>query len=88
MEVELHRNACKHLSEDDVLHAWGTMSICIRRESDDEPPRWLGIGWLEDGSSVELIAVELMNGWLIIHANAPVQPKFAKEIERARRRAR
>lgn len=59
-----------------------------RRESDDEPPRWLCVGWLPDGRSVELIAVETIFGWLIIHAMSPVQPKFAKEIAQTERRAR
>lgn len=43
---------------------------------------------LEYGRSVELIAVETIFGWLIIHAMSPVQPKFAKEIAQTERRAR
>ena len=33
-------------------------------------------------------AVEQREGWLIIHANTPVQKKFSAEIERAERRTR
>lgn len=88
MKPTIHRNALKHLTESEVLSAWGSVSKSIRRESDDEPPRWLCIGWLPDGRDVELIAVEMIFGWLIIHAFSPVQPKFAKEIERTERRAR
>lgn len=40
------------------------------------------------GAAVELVAVELMGGWLIIHANTPVQKKFSAEIDRTERRAR
>ena len=58
------------------------------REPKDEPPRWLAIGWLSDGRSVELVAVELVRGWLIIHALSPVQKKFWQEIEQARQRGR
>lgn len=88
MDVEIHPNAKKHLTEKQVLGAWLTVTECIRRESEDEPPRWLAIGWLPDGRSVELVAVELIRGWLFIHALSPVQKKFWQEIERARQRGR
>lgn len=87
-EPSVHPNALKHLTHEEVLAAWYSVQERIRRESKDEPPRWLMVGWMPDGRSVELIAVELMSGWLIIHANAPVQPKFKAEIERTRRRSR
>ena len=54
----------KHLTEKKVLGAWFAVTECIRRESEDEPPRWLAIGWLPDGRSVELVAVELVRGGL------------------------
>ena len=88
MDVEIHPNAKKHLTEKQVLSAWLAVTECIRRESKDEPPRWLAIGWLPDGRSVELVAVELVRGWLIIHALPPVQKKFWPEIELARQRGR
>ena len=88
MTVEIHPNALKHLSRSEVMSAWASVTKCIRRESDDEPPRWLCIGWLPNGNPVELIAVETALGWLIIHALSPVQPKFAREIESAERRSR
>lgn len=88
MEPEIHRNALKHLSREEVLSAWGNVVKCIQRASDDEPPRWLCVGWLPDGRSVELVAVETIFGWLIIHANSPIQPKFAREIQETERRAR
>lgn len=81
MDVEIHPNAKKHLTEKQVLSAWLAVTECIRRESKDEPPRWLAIGWLSDGRSVELV-----RGWLIIHALSPVQKKFWQEIEQARQR--
>lgn len=88
MEPEIHKNALKHLSRDEVLSAWGNVVKCIQRASDDEPPRWHCVGWLPDGRSVELVAVETIFGWLIIHANSPIQPKFAREIQETERRAR
>ncbi len=78
----------KHLTEKKVLGAWFAVTECIRRESEDEPPRWLAIGWLPDGRSMELVAVELIRGWLIIHALSSVQKKFWQEIEQARQRGR
>lgn len=88
MDVEIHPNAFKRLSSAQVVHAWQSVTKSIRRESDDEPPRWLCIGWLPDGGAVELVAVEQVGGWLIIHANTPVQKKFSTEIERTERRRR
>lgn len=88
MEPEIHKNALKHLSREEVISAWGNVVKCIQRASDDEPPRWLCVGWLPDGRSVELVAVETLFGWLIIHANSPIQPKFAREIQETERRAR
>lgn len=85
MEPELHPNATKHLSREGVLAAWHSVMKSIRRESDDEPPRWLMVGWLPSGISVELVAVEMVTGWLVIHAVSPVQKKFAEEIERTER---
>ena len=88
MVVEIHKNALKHLSREQVEHAWSSVTKCIQRASRDEPPRWLAIGWLPNGASVELIAVETIDGWLIIHANSPVQPEFSREIEKTERRLR
>ncbi len=88
MLPEIHPNALKHLGREEVLSAWGNVVKSIQRESDDEPPRWLCVGWLPDGRGVELIAVETITGWLIIHANSPIQAKFANGIGNAERRAR
>lgn len=88
MEPEIHPNALKHLSRAEVLQAWGSVTKSIMRESPQEPPRWLMVGWLADGRDVELIAVETVSGWLVIHAIAPVQSKFAREIEDTERRSR
>ena len=88
MNPLIHPNALKHLSQDEVLLAWSSVTESVQRESDDEPPRWLCIGWLGGGRSVELIAVETLVGWLIIHAMSPVQQKFANEIARTKRRTR
>ena len=86
--VEIHPHALKHLTEDEVMVAWLSVQESIRRERDQDPPRWLCVGWLPDGRSVELIAVETVTGWLVIHAMSPVQPAFAREIEKAKRRKR
>ena len=85
---EIHPNALKHLTLAEVISAWNSVTKCIQRASFDEPPRWLCVGWLPDGRSVELIAVETVSGWLIIHALSPMQQKFADEIARTERRSR
>lgn len=88
MNPEIHPNALKHLSKDEVLEAFASVTKSIQRASDDEPPRWLMVGFLPNGKSVELIAVETISGWLIIHAMSPIQKKFKVEIERIERRLR
>lgn len=87
MEPEIHPNALKYLSRGEVLQAWGSVTKSIMRQSPQEPPRWLMVGWLADGRDVELIAAETVSGWLVIHAMAPVQRKFAREIEDTERRS-
>ena len=88
MEPTLHKNATKHLRATEVLAAWGSVTRSVRREAPGDPPRWLMVGWLPSGVSVELVAVETTTGWLVIHAMAPAQKKFLAEIARAERRAR
>ena len=88
MEPLIHRNALKHLSRKEVLEAWASVTKSIRRVSNEEPPRWLMIGWLTNGASAELIAVETTDGWLVIHAMSPAQKKFLQEIERTERGSR
>ena len=88
MEPLIHRNALKHLSRDEVLQAWASVTKSIQRASDDEPSRWLMVGWLASGASAELIAVETTDGWLVMHAMSPAQKKFVEEIERTERRSR
>ena len=39
------------------------------------------------GRDVELIAAETASGWLVIHAMAPVQRKFVREIEATERKS-
>jgi hypothetical protein len=80
-DPDIHPNTLKHLERNEVLDAWYSIVKSVRRCSRDDPPRWLSIGWLRDGRSVEIIAVELQVGWLIIHAMSPAQKRFIKEIE-------
>ena len=88
MESEIHPNALKHLRREEVLAAWKAVTKSIQRQGKQEPPRWLLVGWLPDGRDVELIAVETISGWLIIHANSPVQKIFEDETRKTERRSR
>ena len=89
MEPEIHRNALKHLDREEVLSAWANVVKCIQRESDDEPPRWLCIGWLPDGRSVELIAVETIFGLgLSSTRTVPYSRNLLERFMRRKRRAR
>ena len=89
---EIHPNALKHLTKEEVLYAWDCVVKTIRRDSKCEPPQYLSIGFLKDGRSVELIYVEYFNEdeqtmkWLIFHAMSPVKSKFQKEISELERK--
>lgn len=85
MDVEIHPHALKHLTAEEVMSAWWSIQKCIQRQSDDEPPRWLAMGFLPSGKTVELVMVETLTGWLIFHAKSPAEPKFMREIERTER---
>lgn len=60
--------------------------LCARALRSPLDGSW-SAGW-PDGRDVELIAVEMASGWLVIHAMASVQRKFAREIEATGRRSR
>ncbi len=83
-EPKIHMHALKHLSEEDVLDAWYSAAESIKRSSNDDPARWLSIGFCAKGA-VELISVENEDGFLIIHANKLTE-KFRKEIDEVKRR--
>ncbi len=91
-EPDIHPNALKHLTEEQVRYAWNSVVKTIQRENDCDPPQYMSIGFLKNGKSVELIYVEYFNEsqqkakWLIFHAMSPVQKKFQKEIEEIERR--
>lgn len=83
MKIIILPHALKHgLSENDIAYAWQSPISCRRRQSKDEPPRWIAVGILPDGRFVELVAIEDLNGtWRILHAMAPPTKKFLKELE-------
>lgn len=62
MDVEIHPNAKKHLTEKQVLSAWLAVTECIRREPKGEPLRWLAIGWLPDDEAWSLSRSSLSVG--------------------------
>ena len=82
MDVEIHPNAKKHLTEKQVLSAWLAVTECIRRESKDEPPRWLAIGWLPDGRSVSLSRSSLSVGGLSFMPCLQSRRNFGRRLNR------
>ena len=91
-EPDIHPNALKHLTEEQVRCAWASVVKTVQRDNNEDPTQYLSIGFLDDGSSVELIYVEYFNEkeqtvkWLIFHAMSPVQKKFSNEIDEIERR--
>ena len=84
-EPTIHPNALKHLGKEEVLEAWYSVVESYERQCEQEPKRWLSIGFCSKGA-VELISVENGNNYLIIHAMCPVQKKFQEEIKHIKRR--
>lgn len=46
MDVEIHPNAKKHLTEKQVLSAWLAVTECIRRESKERAPPEMACDWM------------------------------------------
>lgn len=88
MDVEIHPNAKKHLTEKQVLSAWLAVTECIRREPKDEPAE-MACDWMAPRRTKRGACRGRACPWgLIIHVLSPVQKKFWQEIERARQRGR
>ena len=86
MDVEIHPNAKKHLTEKQVLGAWLAVTECIRRESEDEPPRWLA-DWMASRRSECGTCCGRTYSWMAQYSClVSVQKKFWQEIERARQK--
>ena len=87
MRVIVHRHAHEHGLSDDQIHSafeTGALEARIRqRDLDTDPPRWGVIGFDDAARAIELVAVALMNGdVLIIHANY-LTAGFAQEMRNA-----
>ena len=79
MDVEIHPNAKKHLTEKQVLSAWLAVTECIRREPKDERRDGLRLDGSQTDEAWSLSRSSLSVG-LIIHALSPVQKKFCRRL--------
>jgi hypothetical protein len=82
MKVLVLPHALRHgLGEEEIIYAWNSLIRCRQRQSKDEPPRWIAIGTLPDGRTVEMVAFESLAGeWCVFHALTPPTVKFIKEL--------
>lgn len=88
MRVIIHAHAFQHgLSEEQVRVAFDTGSSearIRRRDAESDPPRWGVVGFDNEARPVELVAVDVMGGdVLIIHARY-LSRGFADEMRKAR----
>lgn len=88
MRIIIHRHALKHGLSDNQIHSafeTGAVEARIRqRVLNTDPPRWAVIGFDDAARAIELVAVALMNGdVLIIHANY-LTPGFEHEMRNTR----
>lgn len=88
MRISIHPHALKHgLTESQVRTAFATGAAearIRRRDTGADPPRWGTIGFDDQARPIELVAVNVMGGdVLIIHANYLTRG-FADEMRKAR----
>lgn len=84
MRIEIHSHALVHgITADQIRTAFthGAIEKRIRhRDRKADPPRWGVIGFDNQARALELVAVELFSGdVLIIHANY-LTPGFSQEM--------
>ena len=88
MNIRVLPSALKHgVSVSDVVYGWSHLKVCIRRVGKENPPRYLAVGFLNNGNLIELIGFQDSAGtWFIFHAMCPPTRKFLTEIEKNIRR--
>ena len=82
-EVSIARSALKHgLGEREILQAWENYIRKQRRS----PDAWIAIGFSAAGTEIELVALDLADGdILIIHAMSPATEKMLRRLGMGRR---
>lgn len=88
VRISIHAHALNHgLTEDQIRAAFdtgGAEARIRRRDAGADPPRWGIIGFDNQARPLELVAVDVMGGdVLIIHANY-LTGGFAEEMRKAR----
>ena len=72
-------SAKKHgLSEDEVRAAWEHVQEYRSLGDNRWPPHYMGIGFLPNGRSVEMIAYSENLNWFVFHAMCPVTGNFKR----------
>ena len=80
MAVLVAEHALKHgLSEKDILHAWENYVRMQQRPAPNEE-YLAAIGYTQSGELVQMVAVIVEDGHLIIHAMAPPTKNVLKEL--------
>lgn len=84
MAVIVAEHALKHgLTEVEVLHAWENYVKMQQRPAPDEE-YVAAIGYTQAGDTIQMVAVMVEDGYLIIHAMAPPTTKVLRELGMAR----
>lgn len=76
--VRIAPSALKHgISAAEAVAAWENFA-CKQRRSDDA---WIAIGFSASGKEIELVALDLLDGdVLIVHAMSPSTEKMRREL--------
>ena len=84
MAVIVAEHALKHgLSESEILHAWENYVKMQQRLAPDEE-YVAAVGCTQSGDMVQMVAVIVEDGHLVIHAMTPPTTKVLKELGMAR----
>ena len=84
MAVIVAEHALKHgLTEGEILHAWKNYVRMQQRSAPNEE-YVAAIGCTQAGDMVQMVAVIVEDGYLVIHAMTPPTAKVLKELGMAR----
>ena len=84
MALIIAEHALKHgLTESEILHAWNNYVRMQQRPAPNEE-YVAAIGYTQSGDMVQMVAVIVEDGYLVIHAMTPPTTKVLKELGMAR----
>lgn len=84
MNVIVAEHALKHgLTEVEIIHAWKNYVRMQQRSAPNEE-FMVAVGFTPMGDMVQMVAMVVADGYLVVHAMAPATKKVLRELGLAR----